>query len=210
MAQSFKRSDSLGYKLTLWNNSIQSKKDDYLKYLGNLYTFLDQEIVPIIIELQKYQGKITTHPVLNLKDNLFKSISSIEIQFIELIEYIIDFKVLVVEQNGLEFNFQTAKALVDLFALDLETLNSLKILIKDIAKGTNIVYKLSKKPPKKNEDQLELNYRSFIRSVKRLAKDYLTFTNGFRSLTNQLANEIEVKIKLEQERELQREKEQQK
>ncbi|MBN1329377.1 MAG: hypothetical protein JXA54_07880 [Candidatus Heimdallarchaeota archaeon] len=210
MAQSFKRSDSIGYKLTKWHNSIQSKKDEYLFYLEAFYTSLDQEIVPKIIELQKFQGKIITHQALNLKDGMIKSLTYYEIQIIELIEFIKTFKIFIQEQDGLEFNFQTTKALIDLFASDLEILDSLKILMNDIGKGISVVYKLSKKAPKKYEDQIDNNYRSYIKIVKRLSKDYLTFANGFKSLINQLANEIEIKVKLEQEKELLLEKEQKK
>ncbi|HUT81822.1 MAG TPA: hypothetical protein VMZ29_11520 [Candidatus Bathyarchaeia archaeon] len=208
MTQSFKRSDSIGYKLSKWNDNIQAKSDEYLHYLQTLYTSLDQDTVPKIVELQKFQGKIITHSALNIKDSLIKAFSYYENQIIELIEFIKVYKVFIQEQGGLEFNFQTTKALIDLFSSDLETLESLKILMNDIGKGINVVYKLSMKSPKKYDEQIEYNYRSYIRLVKRLSKDYITFSNGFKSIMNQLANEVEIKVKLEQEKEMLLEKEQ--
>ncbi|MHA1212149.1 MAG: hypothetical protein ACTSSH_06790 [Candidatus Heimdallarchaeota archaeon] len=207
MSHGFKRSNSTDYILSKWIKEVQSKQDEYLKYLETMILYNDKTILEQILTHQQYHGKIITIEAMRNKEKLTEMIKQIEPELVTLHEFTLDYKSLVDEKSGLQLELQNSRALVELFTLDLVFIESIQLSLRNIIKAYSAVYIRSKKPTKKSEEILDGYVKPYTRTVKRLTRDIITSSNGFKSLINQLANEVEVAIKLEQDKQKQLEQE---
>ncbi|GAH09938.1 unnamed protein product, partial [marine sediment metagenome] len=92
MGQNLKESQSLGYILKLLFKKTFDFQTRFLKYYNSFRIKGQDGILRDASELQRFLGKAKTRESNELKKQLIAAISSIELEVIELIEFLLQYK----------------------------------------------------------------------------------------------------------------------
>lgn len=201
MAKYFRKSDSIEYALTQWFDDIVSKQTRYPKILDEVINKCQNDVLEKAVELQKYQGELRTKEILDQKGSLVKGAQELEPKLNELIEFLYNYKTLVEEIDGFEFNLETPSRLLELLKKDIDTLEKLEITLKDLVKAANINFRDNNgKPNKDLEEQYEEHVKKYKGLLEKINDDFKVINNEFGELITELENEVDTAKKLKKEK----------
>ncbi|NHJ31746.1 MAG: hypothetical protein FK732_02680, partial [Asgard group archaeon] len=137
MAQNLKESQSLGYILKQWFNKTLEFQTLFLKYYQSFQIESQDGILSNSSELQKFLGKAKTKQSDILKKQLLESLINIELDTIELREYLIRYKTHLEKLQSYKLVFQSQNRIKEHVLNNIETINSLSIMQNNLAKSVN-------------------------------------------------------------------------
>jgi len=201
MGQNLKESQSLGYILKQRFKKTVDFQTLFLKYFNSFLIKTRDEILSKASELQKFLGKTKTRDSNELKKQLLASISSIEIEVIELIEFLVQYKLLIEKSQNYEINFQSLKRIKEHVENNIETINSINIINKNLCKSANVVFIVGKQSNKKTEDYFDNFIKEYTKLTRRLTRENNIFSEEFQQIVSVLEKEIEIIVEKAKQKE---------
>ncbi|TET27830.1 MAG: hypothetical protein E3J70_11175 [Candidatus Heimdallarchaeota archaeon] len=201
MGQNLKESQSLGYILKQRFKKTVDFQTLFLKYFNSFLIKTRDEILSKASELQKFLGKTKTRDSNELKKQLLASISSIEIEVIELIEFLVQYKLLIEKSQNYEINFQSLKRIKEHVENNIETINSINIINKNLCKSANVVFIVGKQSNKKTEDYFDNFIKEYTKLTRRLTRENNIFSEEFQQIVSVLEKEIEITVEKAKQKE---------
>ncbi|NHK32359.1 MAG: hypothetical protein FK730_13480 [Asgard group archaeon] len=189
MVVNFKHSDSLGYIITNWFNELKILHENFLVSYNELIDICQNKFNPLVIESQKNFGK-ESRGVLNVKYNeILLLLSNNSINFLELNELLLDYKQHLLAMKNYALDYQSIKKLDLFFNNEINTVQTLKIMIRNIIKAGALVFK--KKSSRKNEDNYINQLKNYNRYMNNLLKEKPIREENIRIYLDELTNEVE-------------------
>ena len=189
MVLSFKRSDSLGYIITKWFNELKKLHEDFLDYYNELIDICGKKIHSHIVEILKNFGK-ESKGVLNVRYNeIILLMSNNSINFFELNELLMNYKQHLTITEKHELDYDSVKKFESFLLNEIEAIQNMKIIIRDIIKAGALVFK-RKKSSRKNEDEFISHLKKYNRFISSLIKESPIREKNIEDILNELTNEI--------------------
>ncbi len=194
MGQNLKESESLGYILKLLFKKTFDFQTLFLKYYNSFRIKGQAGILSDAIELQKFLGKAKTRESNELKKQLIAAISSIELEVIELIEFLLQYKLHIEKLLDYEINHQSLYRIKEHIVNNIETVNSINTIHKNLVKSAKAVFIVGKRSNKKTEEYFEKFIKEYTNLSKRLTRENNIFSEEFQQIVSELEQEIELVI----------------
>ncbi|MCK5298664.1 MAG: hypothetical protein KAJ76_07150, partial [Candidatus Heimdallarchaeota archaeon] len=151
MGQNLKASQSLDYILKQLFKKTFDFQTLFLKYYNSFLIKGQDGILSAASELQKFLGKAKTRESNELKNQMQASISSIELEVIDLIEFLLQYKLHIEKLLDYKINHQSLYRIKEHIVNNIETINSINIIHKNLVKSAKVVFIVGKRSNKKNE-----------------------------------------------------------
>ena len=189
MATAMKRSDSIHYLLTKWVEEVLQTQNDYKKYVAEVID-LNLGIVQITTDLQKMYGKEGYHSLLEKKKDLMKRITNIQPEFLELNEFLRNYRSQIEEIDGFDLKIKSTKKIIDLLKNDLALYEELFVSLSNLAKAINAVLK-ARKSSKRNIEEFNFYFREFTQLSRKADRVYNTNIEEMTEIYDTLKIEID-------------------
>jgi hypothetical protein len=194
MGQNLKESQSLGYILKQLHKKTFDFQTLFLKYFNSFLTKSQDGILNDASELQKFLGKAKTRESNELKKQLLAAISSIELEVIELMEFLIQYKMHIEKLLDYKINHQSLYRIMEHIENNIETINSINIIHKNLAKSATVVFIVGKRSNKKTEGYFDKFIKEYTNLTRRLTRENNIFSEEFQQIVSELEQEIEITI----------------
>ena len=194
MGQNLKESQSLGYILKQLFKKTFDFQTLFLKYFNSFLIKSQDGILSDASELQKFLGKAKTRESNELKKQLLAAISSIELEVIELKEFLIQYKLHIEKLLDYKINHQSLYRIKEHIVNNLETINSINVIHKNLAKSAIVVFVVGKRSNKKTEDYFDKFTKEYANLSRRLTRENNIFSEEFQQIVSVLEQEIEITI----------------
>ncbi|TFF85148.1 hypothetical protein EU523_00345, partial [Candidatus Heimdallarchaeota archaeon] len=161
MAEGFRKSDSIEYALGKWFDEMSQRQSEYLEILCETISRSKTEILEVAKKLSKIRGKKNPEEIQQTKQTLIENARNLEPQITELNNYAHNYKTLIEEIDGFEFNIATAPRLLEMIKEDIDTIDKYTISMKDLVKAANVAFKQNQKQNKKLEEDYIQHLKNF-------------------------------------------------
>jgi hypothetical protein len=189
MVLNFKHSDSLGYIITKWFDELKILHEDFLLSYNDIIDFCQNKINPLVFESQKSFGK-ESKGVINVKYNeIILLLSNNSTNFLELNELLFEYKKHLLTTKNYELNYKSIEKLENFIINEINAIQTLNIMIRDIIKAGALVFK--KKSSKKKEENFINHLKKYNRYLNNLIKENPIREENIRIYLDELANEVE-------------------
>ncbi|NPE08151.1 MAG: hypothetical protein GNW80_07715 [Asgard group archaeon] len=194
MGQNLKESQSLGYILKQLYKQAFDFQTLFLKYYNSFRIKGQEGILSDASELQKFLGKAKTRESNELKKQLLAAISSIELEVIELIEFLLQYKLLIEKLLDYKISHQSLYRIKEHIVNNIETINSINIIHKNLAKSAKIIFIVGKRSNKKTEEYFDKFIKEYTNLARRLTRENNIFSEEFQQIASVLEHEIEFAV----------------
>ncbi len=194
MGQNLKESQSLGYILKQLFKKTFDFQTLFLKYFNSFLIKSQDGILSAASEMQKYLGKTKTRESNELKKQLLAAISSIELEVIELMEFLIQYKLRIEKLLDYKINHQSLYRIMEHIENNFETINSINIIHKNLAKSATVVFIVGKRSNKKTEGYFDKFIKEYTNLTRRLTRENNIFSEEFQQIVIVLEQEIDIAI----------------
>ena len=192
MGQNLKASQSLDYILKQLFKKTFDFQTLFLKYYNSFLIKGQDGILSAASELQKFLGKAKTQESNELKNQMQASISSIELEVIDLIEFLLQYKLHIEKLLDYKINHQSLYRIKEHIVNNIETINSINIIHKNLVKSAKVVFIVGKRSNKKNEGYFDKFIKEYTNSIRRLTRENNIFSEEFQQINSVLEQEIEL------------------
>ena len=79
----------------------------------------------------------------------------------------------------------------NLLTQDVDTLDELHFILKNLVKAANVAFKTTKKPKKKLEEGFDIYFKSYSRLIKQLHNEYEEILEKFNLVLLELEKEVD-------------------
>ena len=194
MGQNLKESQSLGYILKQLFKKTFDFQTLFLKYYNSFLVKGRDGILSTASELEKFLGKAKTRESNELKNQMLVAISSIELEVIELLEFLLQYKLHIDKLLDFKINHESLYRIKEHIVNNIETINSINIIHKDLVKSAKVVFIVGKRSNKKNEGYFDKFVKEYTNSIRRLTRENNIFSEEFQQITNELEKDIELAV----------------
>jgi hypothetical protein len=201
MGQNLKESQSLGYILKLWFKKTIDFQTHFLKYYQSIQKKSQDGIQSSSKELQKFLGKAKTKQSETLMKQLFNYITGLEIEIIELQEFLIQYKLHLEKTQDYKVIFPTLNRIKQHVENNIETISSINTLQSNLAKSAAVVFIFGKRSNKKSEAYFDDFVKEYINLIRRLARENNIFSEEFEHIASLLEKEIEIVVEKDKPKE---------
>ncbi|MHA1586252.1 MAG: hypothetical protein ACTSUW_02845 [Candidatus Heimdallarchaeota archaeon] len=192
MGQNLKESQSLGYILKQLFKKTFDFQTLFLKYYNSFQVKGQDGILRDASELQRFFGKTKTRESIELKKRLIAAISSIELEVIELIEFLLQYKLHIEKLLDYKMTHQSLYRINEHIVNNIETINSINIIHKNLVKSAEVVIIVGKRSNKKNEGYFDKFIKEYTNLTRRLTRENNIFSEEFPQIVSELEQEIEL------------------
>jgi ABC-type transporter Mla subunit MlaD len=191
MAEGFRKSDSIEYALEKWFDEMSQRQSEYLEILCETISRSKTEILEVAKKLSKIRGKKNPEDIQQTKQTLIENARNLEPQITELNNYAHNYKTLIEEIDGFEFNITTAPRLLEMIKEDIDTIDKYTISMKDLVKAANVAFKQNQKQNKKLEEDYIQHLKNFSALLKEMDNDIEEINAEFDAVFKELKSEVE-------------------
>ena len=131
MGQNLKESQSLGYILKQWFKKTLEFQNSFLKYFQSFQSKSQDEITHYSVELQRFLGKTKTRQCGELRKQLLQTISNMELEVLELLEFLLQYKVHLEYTDNYEVKFPTLNRIKEHVSNNYETIESFQTYLDE-------------------------------------------------------------------------------
>lgn len=201
MGQNLKESQSLGYILKQLFKKTSDFQTRFLKYYNSFQIKCQAGILSNASDLQKFLGKAKTRESNELKRQLLAAISSIELEVIELKEFLFLYKLHIDKLLDYKINHQSLYRIKEHIVNNIQTVNSINIVHKNLVKSAKVVFIVGKRSNKKTEEYFEKFVKEYANLTRRLTRENNIFSEEYLQIVNELEQEIELAIEKAKQKE---------
>ena len=194
MGQNLNESQSLGYILKQLFKKTFDFQTLFLKYYNSFQVKGQDGILRDASELQRFFGKTKTRESFELKKRLIAAISSIELEVIELIEFLLQYKLHIEKLLDYKMTHQSLYRINEHIVNNIETINSINIIHKNLVKSAEVVIIVGKRSNKKNEGYFDKFIKEYTNLTRRLTRENNIFSEEFQQIVSELEQEIELAV----------------
>ncbi len=194
MGQNLNESQSLGYILKQLFKKTFDFQTLFLKYYNSFQVKGQDGILRDASELQRFFGKTKTRESFELKKRLIAAISSIELEVIELIEFLLQYKLHIEKLLDYKMTHQSLYRINEHIINNIETINSINIIHKNLVKSAEVVIIVGKRSNKKNEGYFDKFIKDYTNLTRRLTRENNIFSEEFPQIVSELEQEIELAV----------------
>ncbi len=194
MGQNLKESLSLRYLLKQWFKKTINFQNSFLKHFQSFQKKSQNEIAYYASELQKFIGKTKTRQCDELRRNMLSSISSLEFEVFNLMEFLTQYRMHLDKPAEYKVKFPTTNRIKEHVKNNIETINSLSVLHNNIAKSANVVFITGKRSKKNTETMFDDFTKKHANMLRRIVRENNIFSEEFNQIISLLEKEIEMVV----------------